>query len=159
MKKAFLIRQYFEKYTIGVFVAVGEDGNILMECSMLELPWLDNTFQKSCIPEGIYIVKTRKTAKFGRHFHIQNVPGRTYILQHAGNYTRQILGCQLPGDRLTDINKDDIIDILNSRRTLDQMLAILGNEYELHIGSFGPPKHPHTISPTTNLPVNQLPTA
>jgi hypothetical protein len=159
MKKAFLIRTYYEKCTVGVFVAVGEDGNILMECSMLELPWLDNRQRESCIPEGIFKVIQRRTDKFKRHFHILDVPGRSYILQHTGNYTRQILGCQLPGDKLLHLNQDGITDIQNSRKTLDRMLALLGKEYELHVGSFGPPLHPHTISPSTNLPINQLPTA
>lgn len=157
MKKAFLIRTYHEKYTSGVFVAVGEDGNTILECSMLELPWIDNKFRISCIPEGVYMVKTRRTDKFGRHFLIQGVPNRSSILQHPGNYTRQILGCQLPGEQLTDINKDGIIDILNSRRTLDKMLALLGKEYQLHIGSFEPPTHPHSISPSTNLPIQPIP--
>lgn len=159
MNKAFLIRSYYEKCTVGVFVAVGEDGNTLMECSMLELPWLDNRSRESCIPEGIYRVKQRTTSKFGRHYHIQDVPARSFILQHPGNYTRQILGCQLPGDKVLDLNRDGITDIQNSRKTLDRMLSLLGPEYELHIGSFGPPQHPHKIDPATNRPIDTLPTA
>ncbi len=157
--RAYLIRTYYEKYTIGVFVAVGDDGNTLMECSMLELPWRDNKRQQSCIPEGRYTVRSRRTTRFDRHYHIQNVPDRSSILQHPGNYTRDILGCQLPGDYIIDLNKDTIPDIRNSRATLKKMLEILGAEYTLYIGSFEPPTHPHSISPTTNLPVNQLPVA
>lgn len=152
MKKAYLIRMYFPTHTVGVFVAVDGTGNTLMECSMLELPWRDNRRQESCIPEGIYHVVTRRTDKFQRHYHILGVPDRSFILQHPGNYTRQILGCQLPGDELVDINKDGIPDIKNSRRTLDKMLLHLGKEYELHIGSFGKPEHEHTINPVTNKP-------
>jgi len=155
--KAYLIRTYLEHCTIGVFVAQSPGGNVLMECSMLELPWRDNTRKISCIPEGKYRVRIRRTDKFGQHYHILDVPGRDSILQHGGNYTTDILGCQLPGDTLIDINKDGIPDIRNSKATLKKMISLMGAEYTLYIGSFDPPKHPHTISPTSGLPVTPLP--
>lgn len=152
MMKAYLIRTYLEHCTVGVFVAQTTGGNVLMHCSILELPWRDNQRRISCIPEGRYRVRTRRTDKFGQHYHIQNVPDRDGILQHPGNYTAEILGCQLPGDFITDINKDGIPDIRNSKATLKKMISLLGQEYELFIGSFEPPQHPHTLSPATLQP-------
>ena len=135
MKDAYIIRKYFKTHTLGVFVAVDENQNVLMSCSILELPWLNNERRRSCIPEGVYQVKERKTARFGRHYWIQDVPERQWILQHAGNYTRQILGCQLPGQAFKKLDSDEIPDIANTRVTLDKMLALLGKEYRLTIFS------------------------
>jgi hypothetical protein len=84
------------------------------------------------------------------------VPDRTFILQHPGNYTFQILGCQLPGDKITDLNKDGIPDIINTRATLNKMLSVLGNEYTLFIGSFKPIPFKTEINPKTNAPWPQL---
>jgi len=147
MKKAQLIRQYFETHTLGILTALDDNGNATFQCQILELPWKDNERQISCIPEGIYPVKERRTDKFGRHYHIQNVPDRDYILQHPGNFTAQIRGCQLTGSKFTNLNVDAIPDITASRKTLDVLLKSLGKEYTLYIGSFEAPTHPHTISP------------
>jgi hypothetical protein len=159
MMKAYLIRTYREDCTIGVFVAQTPAGNVLMECSMLELPWRDNQRRVSCIPEGMYRVRIRRTDKFGQHYHILNVPDRDAILQHGGNYTSDILGCQLPGSTITDLNNDGIPDIRDSKASRKKMISLLGAEYTLYIGSFEPPKHEHKVSPVTNQPINQLPTA
>jgi hypothetical protein len=152
MNKMYQIRDYHPDHTRSVWVAKNPAGNVLASGVILELPWLDNAFQISCIPEGVYLVKRRWSKKFKWHYHIQDVTGRTFILQHAGNFTRQILGCQLPGDLITFLDADKIPDVANTRRTLDSLLKIMGDEYELHIGSFAPPKHPHTIDPHTNKP-------
>lgn len=147
MKKAYLIRQYFDTHTLGLFSALDSDGNAIFQCQILELPWRDNERQISCIPEGQYPVKERRTDKFGRHYHIQNVPDRDAILQHPGNFIHQIRGCQLPGSKFTNLNFDPIPDIMISRKTLDSMLKILGKEYQLYISSVEPPTHPHQIHP------------
>jgi len=148
MKRAYLIRTYFPTHTLGVFVAVDENNNTLFECQMLELPWKDNNFQVSCIPEGKYLVRERRTDKFKRHYHILDVPNRTFILQHTGNFTRQILGCQLPGSKFVSLNNDEIPDVRDSRIKLNEMLKALGKEYTLFIGSFEPPAFPHQVSPS-----------
>ena len=147
MIKAYLIREYFATHTLGIFTAIDGAGNCIFQCQVLELPWNDNQRQISCIPEGEYPVKERRTDKFGRHYHIQDVPNRDAILQHGGNYTFQIRGCQLPGAKFMYLNTDAIPDIQSSRKTLDNMLKVLGKEYVLKIGSFDPPTHPHNIHP------------
>ena len=54
-------------------------------CNTLELPWRDNRPSHSCIPNGEYPVAIRQSPRFGRIFHVKDVPGRTFILIHAGN--------------------------------------------------------------------------
>jgi len=72
----------------------------------LELPWKDNQQKVSCIPLGTYSVKRRHSDRFKEHFHIQDVPNRTWILIHPGNYYTQIMGCVLVGGGFSDINND-----------------------------------------------------
>jgi hypothetical protein len=55
-------------------------------CPTLELPWRDNKPNYSCIPEGTYHCTLRRSPKFGVTYHVTNVPNRSYILIHSGNY-------------------------------------------------------------------------
>ena len=78
--------------------------NISFKCKTLELPWLNNRYRISCIPQGIYNVKKRYSEDYGNHFHIQDVPERDMILIHHGNYKQDTLGCVLVGKKHIDIN-------------------------------------------------------
>jgi len=109
-------------------------------CFTLELPWKNNQNDVSCIPKGTYKVSKRNSLKYGQHLHILDVPNRTFILIHSGNYYKQIQGCVLVGDSLTDLNKDGYKDVTNSKKTLEKLLSILPNsnltleiKYELTI--------------------------
>jgi len=127
-----IVRKYQPKQTIGEFYIEGVEF-----CKTLELQWLDNTRSKSCIPEGTYKVIKRlahEKRKYN-HFHITNVPGRSYILIHTGNYSSQILGCVLVGDRHIDINKDGLLDVANSTVTLQKLYDKMPAEFELVIRS------------------------
>lgn len=102
-------------------------------CFTLELPWLDNAKNISCIPKGLYPCKKHFSQKFGMCLDIQNVTGRSLIRMHKGNYTSQIEGCILPGDSLRDINGDGIPDVTSSSNTLNSLLDILPDEFLLEI--------------------------
>jgi hypothetical protein len=84
MIKATLTRTYTPTQTLGELVI----GNF--KCKTLELAWKDNANKISCIPEGVYTVVPRHSAKYGRHLHITNVPGRSFVLIHWGNYAGSI---------------------------------------------------------------------
>lgn len=133
MMHAYLIRRYHDTHTQGALIALDDRLNVQFSCVTLELPWRDNASRISCIPEGIYRVCTRKTDKFGLHYHIQDVPGREWILFHPASYVRQLLGCIIPGERYADLDKDAIPDIVNTKATLNAMLAVLGKEFTLNI--------------------------
>ena len=86
--------------TPGVLVVDGQAWNTL------ELPWLDNAPKRSCIPDGVYRCALVQSPRFGRVYSILNVPGRSAILIHAGNYAGQIpqhrthvQGCVLLGEQ------------------------------------------------------------
>jgi len=83
----------------------GTTGTLLVEgtplCSTLELPWKNNTPDISCIPEGTYEVKLLPSARWGRPMpHVQNVPGRSEIEIHVGNFVQDTDGCILLGTKV-----------------------------------------------------------
>jgi hypothetical protein len=87
-----LIRTYYPN---------GTNGEILFNgtrvCSSIELPWLGNLHQISCIPEGRYELRKRYTAERGWHLMLQDVPGRNLVLIHAANDAKKELqGCIAP---------------------------------------------------------------
>ena len=64
----------------------------------LELPWRENEPRVSCIPEGIYICEMGRYNKGGYDaYELKNVPDRTHIKIHKGNYPQDVLGCILLG--------------------------------------------------------------
>ena len=92
-----LIRDTFTKEsTIGELFLNGE-----RICDTLELPWVDNQRNISCIPEGVYPVRLRLPRESATrdylHLLVQEVPNRDFILVHRGNFPSQTQGCLLVG--------------------------------------------------------------
>ena len=106
---------------------------INFEFKTLELAWKNNQKQISCIPIGDYKVKKRWSKKFGNHFHILDVPNRSYILIHCANFYTQLRGCVAVGDDLSYINGDNEIDVVNSTKTLKELLKMMPNDFNLKI--------------------------
>src|SRR5690554_1329961 len=103
-------RTYSPKVTTGC-AELWSAGKLVFEFVTLELPWKNNERRVSCIPTGIYHAIKHTSPKFKESFWLQDVPGRSEILIHVGNFTREIRGCILPGDRYADIDGDGIIDV------------------------------------------------
>ena len=114
-----------DKQTIGQLFLLDSDKNILAKWDTLELPWLNNQRRISCIPLGIYKASKHKSPKFGRTLWVQDVPNRSEILVHSGNYHTQILGCILIGKDLKDINKDGYLDVTRSRVAIKELMDSL----------------------------------
>jgi len=121
------------KQTLSRGIVINDDGTIEFNYACLELPWLDNTRRISCIAAGKYKVKKRWSPRFKNHFHIQNVPGRSYILMHSGNFNHNTLGCQLPGASHTDINNDGFLDVTRSKKTMKALWKILPKKFFITI--------------------------
>ena len=100
---------------------------------ILELPWKDNQRNISCIPKGRYKVVHYSSAKYPDVFEITNVPDRTAILIHSGNYNTHTEGCLLIGFDFKDINNDGYVDVLHSRDALNMLKNICKNEVEMYI--------------------------
>ena len=96
----------------------------------LELPWIDNITNKSCIPSGSYTCKRIVSAKFGDVFEICNVPNRSHVLIHKGNYTRDIQGCIIVAEKFSHIDKDGIMDVGESTEGFNEFMDKLKGEDE-----------------------------
>ena len=127
-------RTYLPKATTSKTVVLF-DNEPLFRCVTLELPWQFNKRSISCIPEGVYtVVKEGPTEKRPYvYFRVLGVPGRSGILWHPGNYTRQIKGCQLHGATLKYLDGDDIIDVTDTVKTLEKLANILPDTFTLTI--------------------------
>lgn len=91
-------------------------------CVSMELPWLENQHQVSCIPIGNYMVEQFTHDKLGRIFRILNVPDRDYIYMHGANWPTQIKGCIAPGMDYGEPN--NIPGIIKSQDALHLLLAL-----------------------------------
>jgi len=103
-----------EKQTTGILQVINDYGDCVFTCCTLELPWKENMIKVSSIPPGTYTIVPRFSAKYGSHFWLQLVTGRSMILIHAGNFNHQTMGCILPGAQLKDLNNDGVLDVANS---------------------------------------------
>ena len=95
------------------------------ECHTLELPWRRNRVNVSRIPEGEYIAVPHVSPKFGNSIWLPEVPDRTEILVHWGNFFRNTLGCILVGRTLFDIDGDGHVDVTHSKSTMEQLYDII----------------------------------
>ena len=103
-------------------------------CCTMEPPWLNNIRSRSCIPEGEYEVKIKESSKYGSVYEVQNVPGRSDILFHSGNYAgdeesdlrSDTDGCILPGTSHGMLSEQEVV--LNSRYALGLFMRALNNE-------------------------------
>ena len=99
----------------------------------LELPWRDNRPCVSCVPPGTYTLAWRESKRWKAN-HIQQVPGRSFILIHAGNFAgdvskgfkTHVQGCVLLGRRFGRINKQRAV--LVSRPTVRQFNSLLAGK-------------------------------
>jgi hypothetical protein len=115
-----------DKQTLGELLFKGK-----VEAKTLELAWNGNNRRVSCIPIGKYKVVRRVSSKYGKHFHITNVPNRDTILIHNANYHYQLLGCVAVGKDHEDINKDGYLDVTSSKAIMSYLFKILPLEFEL----------------------------
>ena len=84
-------------------------------CDTLERSYKNNQKNISAIPTGNYQVKKTFSLKFGFVYEVQNVPNRTAIYLHEGNFFFNSEGCILLGSLPQDINKDGQVDLINSK--------------------------------------------
>ena len=122
-----------DKQTESLLTILNDKDEKIFNCYTLELPWNDNKKRISCIPKGEYNVEKRQSTKYKNHFHVLDVPNRSYILIHQGNYNWHTKGCILVGKTLTDINGDGLRDVTSSVSTMNKLNEILPNYFKLQI--------------------------
>lgn len=140
MKDVVLVREpSTDQGTLGVMLVDG------VAFHSLELPWCDNQPRRSCIPQGMYACKLVQSPRFGRVFTVTNVPGRSAILIHSGNfagdvergYQSHVQGCILLGLRrgkMANISGSPQSAVLLSKPAIRQFMELVGTEpFVLHI--------------------------
>lgn len=119
------------RQTLGL-LRLYDEGDQVWWCCALERPWIDNENNQSCIPPApnkgpaSYHVDHRDPPEYSAfqypHFIVREVPGRTAILFHRGNFVSDSEGCVLVGRSFTDINGDRMTDVTSSTETLREMV-------------------------------------
>ena len=99
----------------------------------LELPYIANKTSVSCIKPGIYRAVKYNSPSNGMCILLKDVEGRSMIEIHSGNFYTDIEGCILIGRYFIDLNNDGIVDVAESRNTLDKLLALLSDSFIINI--------------------------
>lgn len=94
----------------------------------LEDLWRNNERMVSCIPVGTYKVKRHFSPKFGVCFKVEDVPGRSDILIHAGNTHNDTHGCILLGLMFGTLGTTAAI--LSSKAAMEAFLTALKDVQE-----------------------------
>lgn len=133
-----MMRQYTPWGVIGEWNMPG------YSCATLERPWQGNARGMSCIPEGVYTMQKRQSpvvsritsGRYPQGWEITDVPGRTHIMVHPGNWVRNSDGCVLVGRERT-IQNDELM-ITHSQTTFDELMTALGlhDEWLISIESY-----------------------
>ena len=149
MKKRFcLIRDCKPEATLGRLLEVSNGKEL---CKTLERPNLNNERdnpltpknESSCIPEGVYQVKKYSSNKFPDHWEITNVPNRSAILFHKGNWVSEIFGCVIVATSIINMNPKNDPNIPPEKKYMASQSAaawekfkkVMPKEFELEITS------------------------
>lgn len=122
-----------KEQVMGLLNVVDKFNVSVCELKTLELPWLNNAIGKSCIPCGNYAVVKRWSIRYGHHFWLTNVANRSMILIHSGNFFNQTRGCILVGVYLKDSNRDNNLDVCQSKNALEILDLLLPQSFNLKI--------------------------
>ena len=117
---------YLPEATLGKLTI---DGNVFW---IAERPWRGNKKEISCIPSGTYTCKRYVSKRFGETFEVTEVPNRTYILFHVGNFPeKDSHGCLLVGSSLM-ANTPAVASSKNAMAKFREILKDV-ESFELHI--------------------------
>lgn len=106
------------------------DGQFIAQT--LELPWQNNQSYVSAIPTGRYAAHLRYDKPDGWRLQLDDVPGRSGVQLHIGNYPSQIAGCVLVG-----------LAVNNAENRLEASSAAYGRLRTAFYGSSDPVQSPN----------------
>ena len=132
MVTCILKREYLNDRTVGK-LEVYKGTDKVRTFRTLELPYVGNQRNISCIPLGGYSVSMSHSPKFGECYRLAEVPDRDGILIHKGNYTGNTQGCILIGTALVDLDGDLQLDVANTCEAIEQLESICGETFNLFI--------------------------
>jgi len=118
-----------EDYKYGTFGVLKIDKQVF--CATLEPSDLLNMRGKSSIPAQQYRCHRQYSTNFGWTFKVNDCPGRTGILFHAGNYVKDTAGCIILGQYFGKLK--DNRGVLNSGNTFKKFMDIMDGQDEFHL--------------------------
>ena len=132
-----LVRKYIPDETLGPYIVM-DDYTEVYRCCCIELPWLNNARNVSCIPGGrTYAVEKYNTVEHPNSFHILDVPDRDGILIHIGNFATgkkiDTLGCQCPGLTFADLDGNGTLDVSASTPAMAALNHFLPDSFNIYI--------------------------
>ena len=111
------------------------------ECCTVEPRWRGNAVGQSCIPDGNYRMSLRESpmvarttsGRFQRGWEVTDVPGRTFVMIHPGNWARNSDGCILVGRSHAIVGNEP--GITSSQDTFSALMERLASadEWDLHV--------------------------
>ncbi len=110
-----------ENFIYGTFGVLIIDSKVF--CVTLEPPDELNKTSQSSIPAQQYTCSRYSSNKYPDTFQVMNVPGRTKILFHAGNFLKNTEGCILLARKFGVIGSGRAI--LNSGDTFKRFMGIM----------------------------------
>ncbi|MEX0274304.1 MAG: DUF5675 family protein [Flavobacteriaceae bacterium] len=130
MKTVYIIRDTIgRKQSTGAHLVINEKGDVVYDGQILELGWLNNRRNISCIPEGIYELRLERSPKFKRKlWEAYGVPNRSETKFHNGVTYKHSNGCFIPGKTRFDLNADNLDDMINSRDALEEFHDAMGED-------------------------------
>ncbi len=130
--KLYLLRVVNKKKLKGTagMLFYGEHDGIVVDdkklvCWTLELPYLDNKNNISCIPCNEYKIAPYTSEKYKDVYQVMNVPNRTSILIHTGNYLKDTQGCILIGSNVKGNRITKEIELLESKKAMEKLKTII----------------------------------
>ena len=121
------------KATLASFF-VFKDNIKIFEAVSVELPDRDNQSNISCVPDGTYNVVLEHSPRFNMDlWELKGVPNRSECKIHSANYAHQLNGCIAPGSGHTDIDGDGVLDVTNSKATLEAFHNAMGQDTKAKI--------------------------
>lgn len=120
-----------ERSDEGTFGFLDVNGTLLRTA---EPPWRNNQRSISSIPYGIYECSLVDSPRFGITYQVHDVPGRTHILFHAGNWAGDTSkglisntdGCILPGMNLDHLSGQKAV--VSSTKALNKLFELTNKE-------------------------------
>lgn len=84
------------------------------------------------IKAGTYKLLPYSSPKYPNVYELKNVPGRSFILIHAGNYHKDTLGCLMPGKTWGSVAKSHYY-VGNSKLALKEIFFEIANYKKITI--------------------------
>jgi hypothetical protein len=119
----------FDDCTIGILSCEGS-----IQCYILELPYKDNKNYISSIPVGRYKCIHFDGVQYKDVWQLLDVPNRSAILIHWGNWATNTRGCLIAGSNFGKLKGKNAV--LNSKVALNSLKKFIGRDEEGKLNSF-----------------------